>query len=614
MVAVLRALARVVPADLVDVDTSRTLDDALRYLDAPVPAETVVRGGYGVAVVVTLCSLSVAGFAASLPLVVAVTVSLAGGLGAAHVVHRAPVLLARTRRAGALGDATGVVNRAVLRLRLEPTAERAATFAARTGEGPLATSLAAHVRRARGTPHSGLAAFGDEWADRLPALGRATTLLLASTAATPGERERGLERALDTVLDGTRDRLARFAEDVRAPLSGLYAFGVLLPLALVGVLPAAASAGVSIGAFALVVVYDVALPVGLLCAVVWLVSRRPVAFPPPQVDSNHPAASTPPRNYLVAAVATVGGAAVAFAVVGPWSVPLVVLGGGVGCTLVVRFRSIRQVHAHIRRVESGLDDAMYLVGRHVLEGVAVERALERVADELDGATGEMLSDAATTQRALRVDVREAFLGDDGALASVPSSRARSAAELLALAATEGTPAGAALVATAEQLSRLRRLEREAKRELSELTETLQNTGALFGPLVGGATVALVERLGGVSSTGASGFGVGATGATGATGAAGAAGASGATGTMDAAGAGVDAASATASVMSGAPGTATFGLVVGVYVLLSAVLLTALATAIEHGVDRVLLGYRIGLALLTATTTYLTAFVAAGLLV
>ncbi|WP_117592218.1 type II secretion system F family protein [Haloprofundus halophilus] len=592
---VVQTLARVAP---VDVDASRSLDDALRYLDAPVSGETVVRGGYGAAVVVAFCSFPVVALLAS-PLV-AVAAAFGGGLAAAHVVHRAPVLLARTRRAGALGDAAGVVNRAALRLRLDPTAERAAVFAARTGRGPLAASLAAHVRRARGTPQSGLAAFGDEWANRLPALGRATTLVLASAAATPGERERGLERALNTVLDGTRDRLARFADDVRAPLSGLYAFGVLLPLALVGVLPAASSAGVPVGTLTLVVVYDVFLPLALLSAVAWLVSRRPVAFSPPRVGFDHPDVAVARRGYLVVAAVALAGVGVSVAVVGPWSAPLVAVGGLVGGSLVVRYRPARRVHTRVRRVESGLDDALYLVGRHVVEGVAVERALERVADELDGATGEMLADAVTTQRALRVDVRDAFLGDDGALASVPSPRARSAAELLALAATEGEPAGAALVATAEQLSRLRRLEREARRQLSELTETLQNTGALFGPLVGGATVALVERLGGVSSSPSSEASRAASPL--------------GTGAMDAANTAAESASVAGSSLGGHPETAAFGLAVGVYVLLSAVLLTALATAIEHGLDRVLLGYRIGLALLAATTTYLAAFVAANLLV
>jgi hypothetical protein len=47
------------------------------------------------------------------------------------------------------------------------------------------------------------------------------------------------------------------------------------------------------------------------------------------------------------------------------------------------------------------------------------------------------------------------------------------------------------------------------------------------------------------------------------------------------------------------------------VLLLAVILTGLATALERGIDRSLLAYRIGLALPTATAAYVAAVVAAG---
>jgi hypothetical protein len=46
----------------------------------------------------------------------------------------------------------------------------------------------------------------------------------------------------------------------------------------------------------------------------------------------------------------------------------------------------------------------------------------------------------------------------------------------------------------------------------------------------------------------------------------------------------------------------------------ATLLTVLATGLARGLDRSLVGYRVGLALLAATATYLTAYAGAGLLV
>lgn len=520
--------------------------------------------------------------------------ALAVAVGVAVGGPRLPVALARFARTRALGDATWLVGRAVLRMRLEPTVERGARFAARTGEGPLARSLGRHVRQTTGTPESGFAGFAAAWGSWFPALERSAALLAAGAAAPPGDRQRTLDRALDAVAEGTRERMAAFSVDLRAPATGLYAFGVLLPLALVGVLPAVGVAGAGVPVWAVVAVYDGCLPVGLVVAGGWLLSRRPVAFPPPAVDRSHPDVPNGRRRApLAGAAGAASGWVVGPAFVAPWTAPVAAVGFGAGAALVAHYRPATAVRRRVRAVESGLADAMALVGRRVAEGESVESALTRAAADVPGATGEMLGRAARIQRTLRVGVREAFLGERGALATLPSRRVRGAAALLALAADEGRPAGAALVALADQLETLERIEREARRDLAQVTTGLANTAALFAPLIGGATVALAEAMAARRATAAT--------------------TSTARATTVASGTAPSAAAHAAS----APAAFTpevLGLVVGAYVLALAVVLTALATGLDRGLDRALVGYRIGGALCAATATYLAAVVGAGLLV
>jgi hypothetical protein len=574
------ALARLYPWS---VDPSTELCRSLGYLGSDVAAATVVRAGYGAAAVVTLGGLLVATLLGG-SVVLAVACALALALGAAHGVHRLPVFLANARRTRAVGAVTGLVGRAVLRMRLEPTAERAARFAARTGDGPLADSLGDHVQRATGTPKSGFDGFAAEWREWFPTLDRAVALLTASAVASGDERGRSLDRALSAVLDGTRKQMSTFAGEIRGAATALYAFGVLLPLALVGVLPAARVAGVPVSLPLFVALYDVLLPVSILAACGWLLVRRPVAFPPPHVGQDHPDVPTTPwREVVGGGVAAVGGWFVWSAFV-PWAGPLAAVGFGSGTALVVRYRPVKRVRDRVRAIESGLPDALYLVGRRVAEGTAVETALARASEETTGATGDLLADAVRVQRTLRVGVRAAFFGRYGVLDDVPSDRVRGTAGLLALAATQGAPAGSAIVAMADQLDSLREVEREARQELTAITGTLANTAALFAPLVGGATVTLADRMAAADGTGGS--------------------------TPEAATAGVG----TLTVGGDALATSALGTALGVYVLLLAVLLTTLAVGLEHGLDRALVGYRVGLALLSATTTYLVAIVAAGLLV
>ncbi|WP_121822210.1 type II secretion system protein [Halostella salina] len=559
-----RALARLSPAD---PSPSEELRRSLGFLDADVSAETVVDAGYGAALVVAAVGVVAAAFVPESLFPAVAVCTLAFALGTAHAVHRGPVVAAAARRTAALGDAPGIVGRAVLRMRITPAAETATAFAARTGRGPLARSLRDHVRAAEGTPRTGLAGFADEWDEWFPALARSTHLLLAAAAAPAGERSRTLDRALTAVLDGTRDRMAAFASDVRAPATALYAFGVLLPLSLVAAVPAASVAGLPVTLPLFAFVYDCLLPVGLLGVSGWLLLRRPVAFPPPVVSRSHP--DVPTRRWPPLAAG--GGAGVLTAVASVallpgWTAPVAGVGVGVGVTLVAWYQPIVAVREHVRAVEAGLVDALYLVGRRVAEGAAAESAVARASEEVGGEMGDVLAGATRRQRQLGVGVRESFLGEYGALADVPSPRVRSAAALLALAASEGKPAGSAVVATADHVEELRTVEREARHDLSRVTGTLGHTAALFGPLVAGVTVALAGGIGGTE------FG------------------------------------------EPALPPAGLGVAVGAYVLLLAAILSALGAGLEAGLDRPLVGYRVGLALCAATPTFLGAFAVARLLV
>ncbi len=569
--ALARGLARLSPAE---VDPGEDLARSLAFLGWDLRPETVVRAGHGTAAVIAVLALPLAWLAPAPFRPAALGGALALALGAGRTVVWLPGALATARRTAALGDAPGIVGRAVLRMRIEPTVESAAAFAALAREGPLARSLAAHVRAAAGTPRSGLARFADEWRPWFPALDRATGLIVAAADAPPGERARTLDRAVTAVLDCTRDRMADFAEQVRGPATALYAFGVLLPLALVAVLPAARVAGFAASFGLLVVVYDLLLPAVTLGASGWLLARRPVAFPPPSVDRSHPEVPDGRWQSVLAGLAAgVGAWFAAGRFVAGWTAPLAAVGCGLGTALVVRYRPITRVREQVRAVEEGLPDALYLVGRRVTEGEAVETAIEGAATEVPGATGEVLVRAAAVGRRLRVGIGEAFLGETGVLAEVPSPRARSGAALLATAAREGEPAGRAAVVMADHLSELRSVEREARRELATVTGTLRHTAAVFGPLVAGATVALADGMA------------------------------------------VHSLSLEGDAPTAPPiPTADLGLAVGAYVLFLAAVLTALAVGLERGLDRALVGHRVGWALLSATGVFLAAVRMGGLLI
>jgi hypothetical protein len=556
-----RALARLAPWE---PESDDDLARALRFLGWSVDGATVRRAGDAAGVVAGLCVGSLLVFGAG---TVGVGVGAAAGLAVAAAARVGPRALATARRTRALGQAPELVSRAVLRMRLTPSPETAAAFAAGTGRGRLAASLRAHVERASGTGRTGLSSFADEWAEWFPALRRALSLVASAGDARPDERARALDGALAVTLEGTRETMADFAASVRGPATALYAFGVLVPLALVALLPAAGTVGLEVPLLAVVVGYDLVLPAALLVASGWLLVRRPVAFPPTPVPRSHP--DVPDRRWPAVVAGLAAGAVASFAtvrVVSPWAAWVAGPGVAVGVGLVVTYRPMTAVRERAREIERGLPDALSLVGREVSRGRAVEAAMAEAAEALDTATGEVLAEAVRTQRQLEVGVRESLVGEYGALATVPSERARGTAELLALAAAEGTPAGPAVVTMAEHVDDLQHAEGEIRRQLGQVTSTLSNTATVFGPLVGGATVTLAERM------------------------------------------------STGGPLSSPLPAAPLGVAVGVYVLVLAATLTTLSTGLRRGLDRSLVGYRVGRALVVAASTFCLGLAATRLVV
>lgn len=558
----IRALARLYPWE---VNPSEELRTAVSFLGWRLAPATVVRGGYGAGLLVGgVAALGVPVVPDRFRLATALG-ALALGLLAVHGVHTFPRLLRTARRTRALGATPDLVARAVLRMRLEPTPERAATFAARLGEGPLAKSLGTHVRRHRHTDGSGLAAFGEAWADLFPSLRRSCALIEAAGSTPERDRDRLLDRALAATLDGTRNKMQRFAVEIRAPATALYAFGVLLPTALVALLPAAGAAGVAVTPFSVVLVYNLLLPAGLAVGATWLLAHRPVAFPPPDVTPDHPDVPDRRRYSVLAGVGTTALAWITAVRLAPsWGPPIAALGLGCGVALRSYYHPVVEVYERIREAEAALPDTLALVGRRVANGRAVETAIRHATKEVDGEMGRILDLAATQQRQLQVGVREAFLGQYGALADVPSRRIHGSFGLLALATTEGKPAGGALLSLAEHVEELRDIEHEARQGLRHVCRTLGSTGRVFGPMIAGTTVALAETIGG------EGFPAG-----------------------------------------GERAFAWLGATVGWYVLALAILLPVLATGLTRGLDRSLAGYRVGGSLVVATLTYIGSYVLAG---
>ncbi len=556
--SVLTALSALYPWE---VEASEDLVESLSFIQAKCSAETVVRAGFGAGFVVLFVG-ALPAIMLFRPLLAITVISLLAFL-TIHAIHSGPKLLAAFGRIEALGQSPNLIGRIVLRMQIQPATEMAVQFAADTGFGPLSRSLETHIDRARGTPRTGLISFADEWGDIFPAIRRSSHLLSTAQDATEEDRERTLDRSLEAVLDGTRDQMADFTESIRAPSTFIYSFGVMIPLALVALAPAASLAGIEVTTEAFIIIYNILLPIILIGLGLWLLIRRPVAFPPPKVTREHPDVPNSIRGPILLGIAGGIGLFVITTVLGlALLAPVSALGFGLGLALFGIYRPVAMVRAHVRAVERHLVDALYIAGRQVDEGEAVESAIDLAAKRVPGETGVVFGTASRLQNELRLTVEEAFLGTYGALNDIPSPRAYGTVSLLSIAASEGQPAGKAIVSMADHLEDLQDVERVTRRELSEVTGTLHHTAMVFAPLVAGSTIALA---GGMVDQQVEGIG-------------------------------------------NVPVEA-LAVIVGVYLIMLCLILTPLSVGLRYGLDKALIGYEVSKALLVAAPLYvLTVFV------
>jgi hypothetical protein len=212
-----------------------------------------------------------------------------------------------------MGDIPEVISYLVMSMKIIPNLETAFRFAAESSDRAFAKDIRRLLLDLSLRVHAGIddavsdfARLWGQWNDYL----KRSVYLVRSALSERDETARNitLNRALDVVLAGTRAMMEEFASRLHAPTMVLYSFFIMVPLALVAMLPAAAMVGVEVDAISLLIVYDIALPAITLLYARSVLNRRPAAFSPPKVPANHPALDTG-RRRAAAILAACAGAA-----------------------------------------------------------------------------------------------------------------------------------------------------------------------------------------------------------------------------------------------------------------------------------------------------------------
>jgi len=210
-----------------------------------------------------------------------------------NLIAHYPKTYARYIQIHSLGDIPEILSYLVMYLKLVPNLENSVKFAAAESSTALASDLRKlvwdmEIRLYHGV-NDAIIHFALRWG-RWSDYFKRSLHLIRSSIQERDEASRiiTLDRALDVSLEGTKETMNQFANRLHQPTIILYSIGIMMPLSLVAMLPAAGLVGMKITLVQVFLVYDLILPLFVYLYTRKILLSRPAAFHPSNIPSNHP--------------------------------------------------------------------------------------------------------------------------------------------------------------------------------------------------------------------------------------------------------------------------------------------------------------------------------------
>lgn len=493
-------------------------------------------------------------------------------------------------RLDCLGRGPELIGYMTMSIRLSPSLTRAITFAAKNMEGPIGSGLKriiwnVYTRKYHSVEES-FTATATEWGKWNDDLKRALFEVKSSTLeATEEDRERSLNKTMDTVLSGTRKRMEEFASSLSTPTTILFALGILLPMILGAMLPMVSLGGLDLSYQAassgamnqggihpalIVLMMDVVFPATALTYALHILS----GWPGSALSSDYNGVRTKRMRLVVmmtlgAMLAVLGTLSLdtfgSYLIV--WSVAL-----PTSIHLTSSTSRRRKERGKVRKLEEEFPDALFQLGTRISEGVPPEKATLDTACSMNGTEiAELLRHVHHRTMVFGLPLEKALFGERGILLDIPSATIQATMKsFVEIASKDSVKAGQMIIRTAEHLKDLQRLKEENRRKLRTSTESIKMTSLFFSPVVMGITLSLYELL-------------------------------------------VDTFSRVGPTDIMMPGN-LFHIVLGVYIILIASISMHFVSFIQAGPDRVERDHRVGLGVLLSAATFTFSSILGGLIV
>jgi len=449
-----------------------------------------------------------------------------------NLITSYPKTHAKYLKIRSLGDIPEILSYLVMYLKLVPNLENSIRFAASESSTVLAQDLRKlmwdiEIRVYTGVDDA-MTHFATQWGRYSDYFKRSLHLIHSSIQQHDEvSRMMTLDRALDVSLEGTKETMNLFANRLHQPTVMLYSIGIMIPLSLVAMLPAAGLVGMHVSIFQVFFIYNIVLPLGIFMYTRNILLSRPVAFNPPHIPSDHPDVVGINKRRWLALSIFIGvltmlpgvsflltplplssgsspdllhfmgdpqgfGTAVPATLFFIWGIALAVT---VYCQGV--YRPFKKVRDGIKDIEKEFSDALYILGKRISEEKSPEESFLYAAQTMEGSRiAEVFHQTSYNLTAMHSNLHDALFDKEfGSLAHVYSDRVKAILRLFVEGIQKSQRAvSVSLIRIADHLKQLQEVERKIDDLLGELTTTLRSTMTVFAPLIAGVTLAITSLI------------------------------------------------------------------------------------------------------------------------
>ncbi len=468
------------------------------------------------------------------------------GLGLGYYLMRYPVSLMKSMRIKASSQVVIAILYMVISMRISPNVERALRFTSSNISGVLAWDMRKLMWDIEmGKYYSANEALLDyiaKWKPENEEFSESLRLIMESQRQPPDKGEKTLDEALRVVLEGTRDRMKHYAQDLQMPVTMIHMMGIVLPILGSVMAPmAAVFMADRVTPWHFLIGYDVVLPIILIWFIRNVLSKRPVTFSKVDV-SKHP--NLPPKGsfllkmgksrasipvlplalmagllimlpsfmyftehseYLIVPQIMDDGVMTYVEVEDPDPLQtlimslLFIVGAGASMAIFFLLSNIQttRVEESVYKMESEFELALFQLGNRISGGSPLEISIEKANDDVkDLEISNMFRITLRNIRNFGMTFEQALVNpQSGALRFYPSMLIQNVMRTITDTAKKGVQfASESMLTVSKYLKNVRETQEYMRNLLSETTSSMQFQAYAMAPLVSGLIVAMSQII------------------------------------------------------------------------------------------------------------------------